>query len=499
MLMLLDPSLSKRLVVAVLLVMVASIGCSKEVPIAVENPDATPATLSVGVGKALIQGLTRVELVITGPGMEELRQDLQIDGENAVGTVEVPVGPDRVFTLNGYAADGTLLYTGSQEADIVSGEKVRVPIVMTPFVEGQSGEREGPPGPQGDQGPEGPPGPQGVDGPPGPEGPSGAEGPQGPQGPPGPSSGAGVNWADVIETQRIDQSIYAIGYNVLGLNFLIGTGFSAHWSDVIWTNAHVVRGLGSVLSVLAVLEPTPFAVKSGTVIGGSETYTLSTFFEHPQYDGTTLSPDVALLVVDAELTDLLYFLPQDMAAQLRTGQPIGTMGFPGEIEELNTSVPIATFKDGTISALRPYDPNTTQMAATNNRFVQHNLNLSGGTSGSPVFDHLGWVVAVNNSGTEALVINQNTGEPTRVGTGNIGFGVRVDDVWDFINWFSSAKPASVREASWPEPLVSRAYPGEYQPFPSNCEDGGRSPCDFRTSWEQPRNLSDDVNVRLHIR
>ncbi|MBT5875536.1 MAG: hypothetical protein HOH43_19090, partial [Candidatus Latescibacteria bacterium] len=348
--------------------MVASIGCSKEVPIAVENPDATPATLSVGVGKALIQGLTRVELVITGPGMEELRQDLQIDGENAVGTVEVPVGPDRVFTLNGYAADGTLLYTGSQEADIVSGEKVRVPIVMTPFVEGQSGEREGPPGPQGDQGPEGPPGPQGVDGPPGPEGPSGAEGPQGPQGPPGPSSGAGVNWADVIETQRIDQSIYAIGYNVLGLNFLIGTGFSAHWSDVIWTNAHVVRGLGSVLSVLAVLEPTPFAVKSGTVIGGSETYTLSTFFEHPQYDGTTLSPDVALLVVDAELTDLLYFLPQDMAAQLRTGQPIGTMGFPGEIEELNTSVPIATFKDGTISALRPYDPNTTQMAATNNRF-----------------------------------------------------------------------------------------------------------------------------------
>jgi S1-C subfamily serine protease len=250
-----------------------------------------------------------------------------------------------------------------------------------------------------------------------------------------------------LEDNNLDDAIYAIGYEVFGLNFLIGTGFRAHFTDVIWTNAHVAEGLSDVISILAILNPTPFAVKSGTLIGGSDTHILSTFFTHPSYDGTTLSPDVAVLLLPEPTTSVPEFLPREFASSLRVGQPIATMGFPGEIEALNTTVPIASFKDGTISALRPFNPSTTDFAAANNKFVQHNLDLSGGTSGSPIFDHQGWIIAINNSGTESLVIDQNTGAPSRVPTGNIGFGVRVDEVWVLIDFLTANKPVALQVGS----------------------------------------------------
>ena len=268
-----------------------------------------------------------------------------------------------------------------------------------------------------------------------------------------------------MEDNNLDDAIYAIGYEVLGFNFLIGTGFSAHYTDVIWTNAHVVQGIIEVLSVLSILNPTPFAVKSGTPIGGSHTYALNTFFTHPSYDGTTLSPDVAMLLISEEFTSVPSFLPRDFASGLRVGQPIATMGFPGEIEALNTTVPIASFKDGTISALRPFNPTTTSVTAANNKYVQHNLDLSGGTSGSPIFDHEGWIVAINNSGTESLVFDQNTGAPTRVPTGNIGFGIRIDEVWEMIDIITANKPVALPLSSHQQERFDRS--DVYLPFPIN--------------------------------
>ena len=273
----------------------------------------------------------------------------------------------------------------------------------------------------------------------------------------------------MIEDWSLDQAIYAIGYRVLGYNYLIGSGFRAHYSDVIWTNAHVAEGLSDVITNLAILGPTPFAVKSGTVIFGPDTHILETFFVHPEYNGSTLSPDVAFLLVGETESPVPAFIPQEFADDLRVGEPIGTIGFPGEVAGINTTVPIGTFKDGTISALRPYSPNTPIVSPANNKMVQHNLDLSGGTSGSPIFDHLGWIIAVNNSGTEELVIDAVTGEPARVPTGNIGFGIRADEVWSFIDWLGSGKPIALPKPvppRWPRGMVG--YHHEvYQPFPPN--------------------------------
>lgn len=343
---------------------------------------------------------------------------------------------------------------------------------------GERGERgpQGDPGEQGaqgDRGSQGEPGEEGAQGDRGPRGEPGERGQEGERGPEGPQGEPGefLNWADVIEESGLDQAIYAIGYEVRGINFLIGTGFNAHFNDAIWTNAHVVMGLIEVLEALrnTNLDPRPFAVKSGTPIGGSDTYSLDLWFEHPAYDGSVLSPDIGLLVIDREFTGVPSLLPREMAPELRVGQPVATMGFPGEVAAFNTTVPLATFKDGTISALRPFRPDVVSVSPDNNRVVQHNLDLSGGTSGSPIFDHQGWIVAVNHAGTETLVIDQNTGAPARVAHGNIGFGIRVDEVWSFIDWLEdgAAAKAALKGRGVPfKPVPRRSYPyPAYRPFP----------------------------------
>lgn len=326
---------------------------------------------------------------------------------------------------------------------------------------------QGEPGPTGPQGERGEQGERGIQGPRGEEGEQGERGPQGPAGEPGEF----LNWADVIEKSKIEDAVYAIGYRAIGINFLIGTGFSAHYTNVIWTNAHVVLGLMDALTLLRLLEldARPFAVKSGTPIGGSSTYELNRYWAHPEYNGTTFSPDIGMLTIEGRFASMPALLPREMARDLRVGQPVATMGFPGEIEALNTTVPLATFKEGTISALRPFRQDAVPVRPENNRFVQHNLDLSPGTSGSPIFDHTGWIVAVNNAGTETLVIDQASGMPQRVPSGNIGFGIRVDEMWDFIDWLeaSSAKAVVSNRAVSLNPFPQRrySYPA-YRPFPT---------------------------------
>lgn len=345
-------------------------------------------------------------------------------------------------------------------------------------VKGDTG-ATGPAGAQGATGPQGPAGTAGATGPQGPEGPRGSIGPQGIQGVPGPQGepGSALDWAEVIEDANIEDSIYAIGVRGSGKNYIIGSGFTAFFSNAIWTNGHVVIGVLRALRDFGHLDLTPFAMKSGTAYGGPDTYLLdlNNLYIHPDYDGNTLSPDVGVFFLDAGTfthEQLLPLLPRILAPYLRVGQPIGTMGFPGEISDPSTTVPIATFKDGTISALRPF--HNLSPTPENSRFVQHNLDLSAGTSGSPIFDHRGFVIAVNNAGTDRLVYDQRTGRPERIPSGNIGFGIRVDEIWrvvddTIIHPEDAAARRTLRASGFSARVIpGREYPSpDYQPFPDN--------------------------------
>ena len=317
------------------------------------------------------------------------------------------------------------------------------------------------------EGPAGPAGPAGEPGAAGAAGPVGVQGPAGLQGEPGET----LDWSDVIEDQNLGDAVYAIGVQVSGKNYILGSGFVAHFYNAIWTNAHVVQAVLISTEFINHLDPRPFAVKSGTEVGGADTYWLETFWVHPDYDGTAGSPDVALLSIDAELTDLPVFLPRDQVQGLRVGQPIGTIGFPEELSGESVTVPIATFRDGTISALRPFDDEVP--TPENSRVIQHNLDAPGRTSGSPIFDHEGYIVGMNFASYFRVVYDQRTGEPTRVPTEKPGLAIRADELWRLYDLVSGrGRIVPDMAGSFKDgPILlqpEQDYPHEsYKPFPDN--------------------------------
>ena len=310
---------------------------------------------------------------------------------------------------------------------------------------------------------------------------AGGPGAPGPPGEPGQS----LNWADVIEGAHLADSVYVIGLRAPvealclalldcqgpdssdapgDLFFLVGTGFVAHYPNTIWTNAHVALALRGILAMTADEDlpyaPVPVAVRTGTAVGGMDTHRLNmdALHLHPEYEEESPSPDLAVFQVDGlPMGNVPSFLPRSFATGLRVGQPVGTLGFPGELTNPFEAVPIATFKEGTISALRPYQPDEPEVTAQNSKVVQFNLGQTGGTSGSPVFDHEGFIVAVSFAGIGASVVDAE-GIPVVIPIGDLDLGIRVDEVWTLIDL--------IEAATMPPPAGSRAYPfPTYHPYP----------------------------------
>ena len=313
---------------------------------------------------------------------------------------------------------------------------------------------------------------------------------QGPGGPPS-EPGQFLNWADVVEDANLADSIYAIGLLLPGDAFcsdeedfcpeevpeqlfsMIGTGFVAHFANTLWTNAHVALAVPYILEWIAeetpAVEPVVVAVRAGTAVGGAHTYRLNmdAVRVHPEYvdpfldspDSFDLSPDLAVFLIDeASFQNVPSFLPRSFATQLRVGQPVGTLGFPGELADPFEVGPIATFKDGTISALRPYSVET-QVTPENSKLVQFNLGLTGGTSGSPVFDHEGFIVAVNFASVVTFAVDED-GYSVVIPVGDLDFGIRVDEVWDLIDL--------IEADAEPPPAGSRVYPhATYRAYPED--------------------------------
>ena len=293
------------------------------------------------------------------------------------------------------------------------------------------------------------------------------QGPLGPQG----EAGQTLDWSDTIDSAHLSEATYAIGFAHPEWGYVVvGTGFSAHYENIIWTNAHIAQALSEISALVPdeLSADDIFAVRNGTVVGSSHTYQLdlNESIIHPEWDPDVFnSPDIAAFRVEAAFTDVPAFLPRAYVTELRVGQPIGTLGFPGEITFFGEVVPVATFKDGTISALRPYSALNESVTPENSLIVQHNLDTSGGTSGSAIFDHNGYIVAVN-FGTAVTIIGDPDEAPEEIvviPTGNIGYAIRVDEVWELIDLIDAGALQAEVAASTQVSVhgIYRGFPGDW--------------------------------------
>lgn len=304
---------------------------------------------------------------------------------------------------------------------------------------------------------------------------SGTSGTSGTSVVPGSGGSAGVynsgttdlNWADVIEGGNLYDNIYAIYYVPTGTNYVefIGTGFAAGFSNVLWTNAHVVYALFDSPGVKAFDFRTALVRRSGTKWADRSRPSQMVidsvrFVVHPDYDGTTNSEDVAAFVFPDEPfrhEPLPSLLPERFADDLRVGQPVGTLGFPGELSDVTgpEQVVTPTFKPGTLSAFRSLNT-----GAQNRRMLQYNLTTTGGTSGSPVFDHLGFIVGINHASHVGREFVDAAGDTVRLNTANASYAIRVDALHELVPPIYNG-PASVRRV-----VNSPLYPyATYQPVP----------------------------------
>lgn len=78
--------------------------------------------------------LDRFELTVTGPDMDTVTASMTPGDDRVVAAVSIPIGPDRVFTVEALDASGVVLYRGSRTMDVVPLLPLDLTIAMEPVV-----------------------------------------------------------------------------------------------------------------------------------------------------------------------------------------------------------------------------------------------------------------------------------------------------------------------------------------------------------------------------
>ena len=192
--------------------------------------------------------------------------------------------------------------------------------------------------------------------------------------------------------------------------------------DLLATNAHCVVAMERRQGTGA----TYFALPNG---GRGEHLAISSMWRHPGYqpEGEHPSADVGLVQIQGSAPVQVTLAPLGRVQQLGPGDEIYVYGFPGDL--VNVSSPVATITNGVIGRTVAFDG--TGADVQNAQLIQHSAFTSPGTSGSPIFDRDGQVIAVN-AGTFRSAQQQQVMGPlgpeaqTVVTESGYKYGVRAD-------------------------------------------------------------------------
>ncbi len=92
-----------------------------------------PAKIEIVMAKYAYTDITSVILTVTGSDMKKIEADLSIDQNlgRATGSVHVPVGNNRTFSVEVYAGNN-LRYFGKQEVNILDATSIKIPVKIKP-------------------------------------------------------------------------------------------------------------------------------------------------------------------------------------------------------------------------------------------------------------------------------------------------------------------------------------------------------------------------------
>jgi S1-C subfamily serine protease len=202
------------------------------------------------------------------------------------------------------------------------------------------------------------------------------------------------------------------------------TGFAIAPSSLL-TNAHCVADIES-------LAPGGATFYAALNEGSGARYRVTAWKAHPGYDHASPRPtaDLGLLTIDGEMTELVTLARPDQLSGVAVGMQVFVFGFPGDLN--NVRSPVATLTQGVVGRLTTFGGNVGDKSTQH--LLQHSAFTTKGTSGSPVFDKHGRVVAVNSGyykGRSMMRIeNLQTGETEEAKVsrdlGGYSFGIRID-------------------------------------------------------------------------
>jgi S1-C subfamily serine protease len=250
----------------------------------------------------------------------------------------------------------------------------------------------------------------------------------------------GLDWSTYAK--EYGQSIFLIAIIYLDrknveLGWGTGTGWVAGVDEkrtLLGTNAHVAAMLQKRNYPKGVHRAMTFAIQGGT----GKVFEIKDVRLHPQYSGV-LSPDVAVIYIDHRGVALKPLPLADEASlrRLEAGSAMATMGFPGELQReylsglvdqlnegrdyttLQASGAVPVFKACYVNRLTNFEQQSASFDTL--QLISHNASISGGTSGSPMIDDKGRVVALNNGGMETTI-----GENSIPSAAELNIAIRVD-------------------------------------------------------------------------
>ena len=195
--------------------------------------------------------------------------------------------------------------------------------------------------------------------------------------------------------------------------------------DVLVTNSHCV----AVAEEWQRKGARTFVVRNGHP---EDRFDVAHVKKHPAWKQTLkeVTPDVGLLNIEGKAPELLTMAEDAELRRLAPGDVIYLYGFPGRLADVKS--PSATFVNGVIGRMTRLSGEAAEFEHA--QLVQHSAFTSGGTSGSPIFDGEGHVIAVNaggyvESGTMRVMdpASGRSGEITVAkNLAGYNFGMRID-------------------------------------------------------------------------